>query len=61
MQEFLKLYLAMEEWFHTANDKEKVRSAQQLIAKVLQLLKKVFPQTNGQGYQIQKYHGMTKM
>ena len=51
----------MEEWFHTVNNKEKVRSARPLIAKVLRLLKKVFPQTNGQGYHIQKYHGMTKM
>ena len=33
--EFIKLYLSMEEWFHDANPKEKVKNANQLIAKVL--------------------------
>ena len=40
MRSFLKLYLAMEEWFHTVNSKQKVRSARTQIAKVLRQLKK---------------------
>ena len=32
---FLKSYLAMEEWFHDSNDKDKVHNARDEIAKVL--------------------------
>jgi hypothetical protein len=60
--EFLKLYLAMEEWFHDANDKEEVKSARNKIAKVLQSLQQFFPRKNNtNGYNLPKMHGMTKM
>ena len=60
--EFIKLYLAMEEWFHDANKKEEVRAARVEIAKVLQMLQQLFPQpTKTNGYNIPKMHGMTKM
>ncbi len=32
---FLKSYLAMEEWFHESNDKDKVHNSRDEIAKVL--------------------------
>ena len=41
-QEFIKLYLAMEEWFHEVNDKDEVRNSRDMIAEVLDLLKYVF-------------------
>ena len=43
--ECMKLYLSMEEWFHETNEKEEVRSARPLIAKVIQLVHQVFPRT----------------
>ena len=51
----------MEDWFHIVNQKDKVRSADPLITKVLRMLKKPFPRTHGQGYNIPKFHGMAKM
>ncbi len=35
---FLKSYLAMEEWFHDSNDKDKVQNSRDEIAKVLTAL-----------------------
>jgi len=60
---FLKMYLAMEEWFHDENDKVKVNNARPTIATVLTLMKKYFPR-NGEhtnGYNLPKMHGATKM
>jgi hypothetical protein len=37
---FIKSYLAMEEWFHDSNDKNKVHHARDEIAKVLSSLQK---------------------
>jgi hypothetical protein len=37
---FLKSYLAMEEWFHDSNYKDKVHDARDEIARVLTLLQK---------------------
>jgi len=52
----------MEEWFHDANDKNKVRCAREEIAKVLQSLQQFFPRKdNTNGYNLPKMHGMTKM
>ena len=59
--QFIILYLAMEEWMHSANKKSKVRSAPVLVAKVLRELKLVFPQKEGNGLKLPKFHGMTKM
>ena len=60
--EFLKLYLGMEEWFHDANEKDEVRCARDLIAKVLLMLQNLLPRpTKTNGYKIPKMHGMTKM
>jgi len=39
---FLKSYLAMEEWFHDSNDKDKVHNARYEIAKVHTSSKKKF-------------------
>ena len=64
-QEFIKLYLAMEEWFHEVNDKDEVRNSRDMIAEVLDLLKYVFQRDvycpNTQGWKIPKFHAMTKV
>ena len=59
---FLKMYMAMEEWFHDCNEKEEVQKSRGEISKVLTMLQRFFPRdikTNG--YNIPKLHGMTKM
>ena len=40
---FLKLYLAMEEWFHENNKHTKVLASKRMIANVLRKLKKISP------------------
>jgi hypothetical protein len=58
----LKLYPAMEEWFHDCIDKQEVQSSKNEIAKVLSLMQSFFPlcdKTNG--YCIPKMHGITTM
>ena len=58
---FLQMYLAMEEWMHDCNYKAEVRNSRHLVAKVLVMLKDIFPrQDNTNGYNIPKFHGMTK-
>jgi hypothetical protein len=52
----------MEEWFHYSNNKLEVINTQSLIAKVLQSLQQFFPRnTNKNGYNLPKMHGITKM
>jgi hypothetical protein len=52
----------MEEWFHDSNNKVEVINARPLIAKVLQSLQQFFPKnTNTNGYNLPKMHGITKM
>ena len=59
---FLKMYLAMEEWFHDCNDKEEVKSSRTEISKVLSSIQRLFPRDdNTNGYNIPKMHGMTNM
>ena len=58
---FLMLYLSMEEWMHSVNTKTKVVAANKLISQVLRLLKKIFPRNTGNGYNIPKFHGMSKI
>jgi hypothetical protein len=59
---FLRQYLAMEEWFHSDNNKLEVQNARRKIAKVLKMLQELFPRGEGtNGYNIPKMHGMTKM
>jgi hypothetical protein len=59
---FLKSYLAMEEWFHDSNDKDKVHNSRDEIAKVLTSLQFFFPRSDRTNrYSIPKMHGMTKM
>jgi hypothetical protein len=61
LQEFIKLYLSMCEWFHDCNDKEEVNQARPLIAKVLKMLQWLFPrEENSNGYCLPKMHGMAK-
>jgi hypothetical protein len=56
------LYLAMEEWFHDANNKNEVRAARVEIANVLQMLQQLFPRpSKTNGYNILKMHGITKI
>jgi hypothetical protein len=58
---FVKLYLSMEAWFHDSNPKEEVNNARPLIAKVLQLLQRMFPREGtGNEYNLPKMHAMTK-
>jgi hypothetical protein len=60
--QFIKLYLALEEWFHDVNDKDEVRIARGKISQILGSLQKFFPRSdNTNGYCISKMHGMTKM
>jgi hypothetical protein len=60
--EFLKLYLVMEEWFHDSNNKLEVINARPQTAKVLQSLQHFFPRnSNTNGYNLLKMHGITKM
>ena len=59
--DFLKLYLAMEEWFHDSNPKTEVHNSRKLVAKVLKMMKKIFPREQGNSWNIPKHHGMTKM
>ena len=58
---FIKLYLSMEEWMHSVNTKVKVIAARKVIAQVLRMLKKIFPRRTGNGYNIPKIHGLTKI
>jgi hypothetical protein len=52
----------MEEWYHDSNNKVEVINTQPLIAKVLQSLQQIFPRnTNTNGYNLPKVHGITKM
>ncbi len=61
LNEFIKLYVSMCEWFHDCNDKEEVNQARPLIAKVLKMLQWLFPrEENSNGYCIPKMHGMAK-
>ncbi len=58
----MKNYLAMEEWFHNNNGKDKVRSARNNIALVLRSVQRFFPRSEKtNSYNIPKMHGMTKM
>ena len=58
---FVKKYLAMEVWFHDTNDKSEVKNSRRYIGAVLKLMKVVFPRMEGNGWNIPKHHGMTKM
>ena len=63
-QSCLKLYLAMEEWFHSVNVKDQVENSRHLVGYVIGLIKKVFPRgtsARNQGWNIPKMHGLTKM
>ncbi len=52
----------MEEWFHDSNNKLEVINARPQIAKVLQSLQLFFPRnTNTNGYNLPKMHGITKV
>ena len=57
---FLKLYLSMESWFHSNNQKDKVKAARPVIAEVIQTMISMFPR-GGQGWHLSKVHGLTKM
>ena len=46
---------------HSVNKKGKVRAANVLVAKVLQMIKKIFLRTKGHGHKVPKLHDMAKM
>jgi hypothetical protein len=56
LQEFIKLYLSMCEWFHDCNDKEEVNQARSLIAKVLKMLQRLYPREEKQGWNTTEFH-----
>ena len=59
--QFAKLYLSMCAWLHDSNLKEEVNNARPLIAKVLRLVKVLFPRDwSGNGWNIPKFHAATK-
>ena len=59
---FLRMYLAMGEWFHDSRPKEEVRDARNAIGAVIESLKKFFPRKrDSHGYNIPKLHGLTKV
>ena len=48
-------------WLHDSNLKEEVNNARPLIAKVLRLVKELFPRDgSGNGWNIPKFHAATK-
>jgi hypothetical protein len=52
----------MEEWFHDLNNKLEVINTRSQIAKVLRSFQHFFPRnTNTNGYNLPKTHGITKM
>jgi hypothetical protein len=52
----------MEEWFHDSNNKVEVINARPQIAIVLQSLQQFFPRnTNTNGYNLPKMHGINTM
>ena len=57
----LKLYLSMEDWYHSNNPIEEVEAARPVISDVIQLVQKVFHRDKGQGWNVSKMHGLTKM
>lgn len=60
--DLLKLYLAMEEWFHDARDKEEVELARELVADIITQVQEYFPRTeDSHGYKLPKMHALAKM
>ena len=57
----LKMYLSMEEWFHSTNLITEVRAARPLIGRVIEMIQRVFPRPEGNGWDIPKNHGLTKI
>ena len=49
MKECLKLYLAMDEWFHDTNPKEEVRNAREMIGHTIDAVK-IPPPRDGNGW-----------
>ena len=63
-QEFLdclKLYLSMEEWFHSSNPITEVKAARDLISDCLVLVQEIFKREGGNEWNLPKMHGLTKM
>ena len=59
---FLKLYLAMGEWFHASRPKDEVCRAGDAIGIVIKSIQLYFPRGNdSHGYNIPKMHGLAKM
>ena len=59
--EVLRMYLSIEEWFHSTNLITKVRTARPLTDSVIEMIQQVFPRPEGNGWDLPKNHGLTKM
>ena len=59
--ECIKLYLAMEEWFHTNNSITEVDNSTEMVEFVMERITTSFPRTVGKGYDVEKFHGLAKM
>ena len=51
----------MEEWFHATNPIVEVKNARPLISQCIENIQQVFHRTSGNGWEISKMHGLTKM
>ena len=50
----LKLYLAMESWFHDSNPMTEVKAARAFIANTISQVQKIFKRTEGDGWSCKK-------
>ena len=57
----MKLYIAMQEWFHETNQRDEVKSSRPLIAIVINGIHTLFPRDVGQGWKLHKPHGLARM
>ena len=51
----------MEAWFHATVPKVKVRAARKLIGQVIDTMQECFPRRTGQGWNVPKVHGLSKI
>ena len=58
----LKIHLGMESWFHDASEREEVLlAAGPAVGETMSRIHRIFKRTKGQGWCLQKYHGLIKM
>ena len=57
----LKMCIGMESRFHDANEREEVLRAGPVVGETMSRIHRIFKRTKGQGWCLQKYHGLIKM